>query len=68
MQAELFSPTETAKFLGISTKTLREITSNGHGPPYLFIGKAIKYPRTQLLEWIEQKTIGVRNEQGTETN
>lgn len=57
MPKELLSAQVTAEYLGISEKTLRELTLKGEGPPYLYIGKTIKYPRTKLIEWVENRTF-----------
>jgi excisionase family DNA binding protein len=53
----LLSAKETAKLLGISERTLFTLTKAGD-VPHIRIGRRIMYPRTSLVEWIEQRSAG----------
>jgi len=41
-----------ARYRGkVSGGTLRNWRAQGRGPPYLKVGRAVLYPRDQLLDW-----------------
>ena len=61
---KLLSAKEAAEALAVSTKTLKELQTNGEGPPYLYVGKTIKYPQDKLIKWIERKIREVVKQTG----
>ena len=46
-----------AELLGVSTRTLQAWRSQGCGPPFVRVGRAIRYRRRDLLSWIQNNTI-----------
>lgn len=46
-------PRDAAELTGISEGTLRNWRSAEKGPPFRRAGRAILYPRDELIEWIE---------------
>lgn len=42
---------DAANYLGLSYKTLACQRSNGDGPPYIKLGKAVFYRKHDLDEW-----------------
>lgn len=60
---EMLSERETADYIGMSRSFLRQDRMNGYrknrtpGPPYLRIGRNIRYPKKLLNEWITQHTV-----------
>lgn len=55
--ADLLTPEETGKLLGVSVKTLATWRSTGrHALPYIRCGARIRYQRHALTEWLQQRT------------
>ena len=48
----LLDQNEVAKILKKSTSWMERSRWNGSGPPYRRIGRHIRYPLVELLEWI----------------
>lgn len=46
-----------ADLYGVSTKTLEKWRQNGFGPPFVKLGKAVRYERAALLAWAEARTV-----------
>jgi predicted DNA-binding transcriptional regulator AlpA len=42
---------------GIPTSTLAKLRMRGGGPPYVKIGRAVRYPVRAGLEWMAARTI-----------
>lgn len=53
----LFTASEAAKALAISQRTLWSRTQAGD-IPHLRIGRSVRYPKTQILNWITQHVKG----------
>lgn len=49
----LMTEKATALLLSVSFRTLQSWRQTDRGPPYLKIGRAIRYEREALLAWIE---------------
>ncbi len=49
---------DTAAMLGIGASTLQQLRFRGEGPPYLKIGRAIRYRRSDVERWLEAHTVG----------
>jgi predicted DNA-binding transcriptional regulator AlpA len=48
---------EAAQFLGLSSRTLQAWRVRGGGPPYVKIGRAVRYQRRALVNFQEQHTV-----------
>jgi predicted DNA-binding transcriptional regulator AlpA len=49
----LLTPKETAERLKVSTSWLAKARMKGDGPPFIKIGKAIRYPEAALIQWMK---------------
>jgi predicted DNA-binding transcriptional regulator AlpA len=49
----LFTPNEAADFLRVSESWLAKARMRGDGPPYVKIGRSIRYPESALLQWMK---------------
>lgn len=49
---ELLTPKEAAKLLKISLSWLAKARKRGDGPPYIKMGKPIRYSKAALLAWL----------------
>lgn len=45
---EYLTTRDAAALLGVSVKHLEAMRANGNGPPYIRVGKAVRYPRASL--------------------
>ena len=48
---------QAAEFLGVSVRTLQAWRVRGGGPPYVKIGRAVRYQRRVLVNFQEQHTV-----------
>jgi excisionase family DNA binding protein len=48
----LLTPKEAAKLLKVSLSWLAKARMRGDGPPYIKIGKSIRYSEAALLQWL----------------
>ena len=46
-----------ADLLGLSSRTLQAWRSKNEGPPYVRVGRAVRYRRQDLLDWVGQNTV-----------
>lgn len=53
----LLAEVYAADLLGLSSRTLQAWRSKNEGPPYVRVGRAVRYRRQDLLEWVSQNTI-----------
>lgn len=51
----LLSETQTAELLGLSIRTLQSWRLRGGGPPFAKVGRAVRYRRSDLELWLEQR-------------
>jgi excisionase family DNA binding protein len=51
----LLSPKEAAKLLKVSTSWLAKARMSGDGPPYIRIGRSIRYSEAALLQWLKSR-------------
>ena len=51
----LLDESEAAKFLAISVRTLQAWRTRGFGPPFVRLGRAIRYRLKDLIEWVKSK-------------
>ncbi len=47
---------EAAKFIGLSIWWLAKARSNGTGPKYIRIGRAVRYSKASLVDFINRHT------------
>jgi len=52
-----FTEKETAQYIGMSISWLRQARMNGNknAPPFLKIGKAVRYRKSDLDAWLDTK-------------
>lgn len=55
-QESLVSETEAARLLDVSVRTLQAWRVQDAGPPYVRVGRLIRYARASLLAWIRSRT------------
>ena len=51
---------DAADFLSLSVRTLQSWRIRLAGPPFVQVGRAVRYRRRDLLVWIDANTIGSR--------
>ena len=51
----LLSPKEAAKLLKVSLSWLAKARMRGDGPPYIRVGRSIRYPESALLQWLKSR-------------
>ena len=50
----LLTPPQTAKRLNITTWTLTKWRTKGQGPPFVKVGRAVRYREADLDKWIQE--------------
>jgi predicted DNA-binding transcriptional regulator AlpA len=51
----LLTPKEAAHFLRVSLSWLAKARMRGDGPPYIRIGRSIRYSEAALLQWMKSR-------------
>ena len=51
----LLPPKEAAQFLRVSLSWLAKARMRGDGPPYIKVGRSIRYAVTALLQWMKSR-------------
>ncbi len=51
----LLEPNEAAAFLKVSLSWLAKARMRGDGPPYIRIGRSIRYTEAALLQWMKSR-------------
>lgn len=46
-----------AAFLGLAAQTLRKLRITGDGPPFLKLGRAVRYRPTDLEAWLSARVM-----------
>jgi predicted DNA-binding transcriptional regulator AlpA len=62
--ATLMTPNETARVLQVSLSWLAKARMRGDGPPYLPIGRSIRYAEAALIQWMKSKQRSSTSEIG----
>ena len=52
----LLNESEAAKLLAVSARTLQAWRTKNAGPPFVRLGRAIRYRLKDLIEWVRSKT------------
>ena len=52
----LLTPREAADFLRVSPSWLAKARMRGDGPPFVKIGRSIRYRESDLLQWMKSRT------------
>lgn len=59
MHAQAFSPLlnpiEAARLLKVSLSWLAKARMTGYGPPYIRVGRSIRYSEAALLQWLKSR-------------
>jgi excisionase family DNA binding protein len=53
--AAILNPREAANYLGLSTSWLAKLRLTGDGPPFLKLGRQVRYRRADLDAWLNQR-------------
>ena len=51
----LLTPKEAARLLKVSVSWLAKARMRGDGPPYIRIGRSIRYSEAALLQWMKSR-------------
>jgi predicted DNA-binding transcriptional regulator AlpA len=51
----LLTPKEASKLLKVSLSWLAKARMRGDGPPYIRVGRSIRYTETALLQWMKSR-------------
>jgi predicted DNA-binding transcriptional regulator AlpA len=51
----LLTSKETAKYLKVSSSWLAKARMRGDGPPYIKMGRAIRYNEATILQWMKSR-------------
>jgi len=51
----LLTPKEVANFLRLSVSWLAKARMRGDGPPYVKLGRAIRYRKGALVQWLRSR-------------
>jgi excisionase family DNA binding protein len=51
----LLTPKEAAKLLKVSLSWLAKARMRGDGPPYIRIGRSIRYAEAALIQWMKSR-------------
>ncbi len=55
---ELLTPKEVSAITKIKTTTLGSWRWSGKGPKYCKVGGSVRYPKSQLEQWIQEHSKG----------
>ncbi len=53
----LFTEGDAAELLAVSKRTLQAWRLKGGGPVYVRCGRAVRYRRKNLIEWMEERSV-----------
>jgi excisionase family DNA binding protein len=54
---ELLTEKDAARVLSLSNRTLQTWRVRGAGPPFVRAGRAVRYRRSDLDEWVSTQTV-----------
>jgi predicted DNA-binding transcriptional regulator AlpA len=61
--ATLLTPNEAAAVLKVSLSWLAKARMRGDGPPYIRVGRSIRYAEAALVQWMKSKQRSSTSEQ-----
>jgi hypothetical protein len=61
----LLTECAAAEILNLSIRTLQSWRLRGAGPDYVRAGRAIRYSRRDLINWIQANTVGSFSKEGS---
>ena len=53
----LLSRAEVEEEFGVSKRFLERAAANGDGPPRIYLGRSVRYRRSDLRAWIESNIL-----------
>ena len=56
-QKAVFDTPETASYLAVAEQTLRKMRVDGDGPPFVQMGRAVRYRIVDLDAWIANRVV-----------
>ena len=56
------SAPEAAEYLGLAPSTLAKARLNGSGPPYLKLGRRVRYRVSDVMRWQADKVVSSTSE------
>ena len=57
IQPKALAPADAAVYLGLSVATLERMRASGNGPPFVKIGKSVRYARDAMDEWLREDAV-----------
>lgn len=54
----LLTEVQVGQLLGLSIRTLQAWRARRAGPPFVQVGRAIRYRRSDVVSWIDANTMG----------
>ena len=54
---DVLDTSETATHIRVSKPTLERWRVSGNGPPFVKLGKAVRYRRSDLDEWLASRVV-----------
>ncbi len=52
---KMFTETEAAPEVRLAASTLQKLRVTGGGPPYVKLGRAVRYRESDLRDWVEAR-------------
>lgn len=60
---DIFDTPKAAEYITLAPGTLERLRVQGSGPPYLKLGRSVRYRRTDLDQWMESRLTSSTSEQ-----
>ena len=64
----LLTEVEAARVLSLSSRTLQAWRCRGFGPRFVRLGRAVRYTRQELKDWVAQQSPGYSLASAVDTN
>jgi predicted DNA-binding transcriptional regulator AlpA len=55
MAEELFSSLNTSQYMNMSHSWLRRSRVDGNGPPFIKLGRSVRYRKSDVDAWLDQQ-------------
>lgn len=55
--AKFWTPEQMANELQITTEYLSQLRSRGGGPPFVKVGRTVRYPQYAVAKWIQETAM-----------